>query len=54
MVDKNSDRRQDGGDEGDYYVFYHVVFERLLKKEAEKGNVEISETEIRTDLTFEL
>ena len=29
-------------------------FERLLKKETEQGNVEITETEINTDIKFAL
>ena len=47
-------RTYEENDELQGYVMTLQRFERLLKKEAEKGNVEISETEIRTDLTFEL
>ena len=47
-------RTYEENDELQGYVMTLQRFERFLKKEAEKGNVEISETEIRTDLTFEL
>ena len=47
-------RTYEENDESQGYVMTLQRFERLLKKEAEKGNVEISETEIRTDLKFEL
>ena len=47
-------RTYEENDELQGYVMTLQRFERLLKKEAEKGNVEISETEIRTDLKFEL
>ena len=47
-------RTYEENDELQGYVMTLQKFERLLKKEAEKGNVEISETEIRTDLKFEL
>lgn len=36
------------------YVMTLQKFERLLIKEAESGNVEITETEINTDITFDL
>lgn len=36
------------------YVMTLQKFERLLRQEAEKRNVNITETEIQTDLTFEL
>lgn len=36
------------------YVMTLQKFERLLKHEAEQGNVEITETEINTDKTFEI
>ena len=36
------------------YVMTLQKFERLLRQEAAQGNVEITETEIRTDLKFEL
>ena len=35
------------------YVMTLQKFERLLRQEAAQGNVEITETEIRTDLKFE-
>lgn len=47
-------RTYEENDELQGYVMTLQKFERMLKKEAEQGNVEITETEIRTDLKFEL
>lgn len=47
-------RTYEESDELQGYVMTLQKFERMLKKEAERGNVEITETEIRTDLKFEL
>ncbi|MDE5813173.1 MAG: hypothetical protein K2H72_02705 [Muribaculaceae bacterium] len=47
-------RTYEENDELQGYVMTLQKFERMLKREAEKGNVEISETEIKTDLKFDL
>lgn len=47
-------RTYEENDELQGYVMTLQKFEKLLQQEADKGNVDITETEIRTDLTFEL
>lgn len=47
-------RTYEENDELQGYVMTLQKFELLLRKEAAQGNVEITETEIRTDLKFEL
>lgn len=47
-------RTYEENDELQGYVMTLQKFERLLKKEAEIGNVEITETEIKGDIRFEL
>ena len=47
-------RTYEENDELQGYVMTLQEFERMLKREAEKGNVEISETEIKTDLKFDI
>ena len=47
-------RTYEESDELQGYVMTLQKFERLLRKEAAQGNIEITETEIRTDLKFEL
>lgn len=41
-------------DELQGYVMTLQKFEKILQQERDNGNVDITETEIRTDLTFEL
>lgn len=47
-------RTYEESDELQGYVMTLQKFERLLKKEAELGNVEITETEINTNAKFDL
>lgn len=47
-------RTYEENDELQGYVMTLQKFERLLKKEAELGNVEITETEINTEAKFDL
>ncbi len=49
-----STRTYEENEELQGYVMTLQKFERLLIKEAESGNVEITETEINTDITFDL
>lgn len=47
-------RTYEENDELKGYVMTLQKFEKLLHQEALKGNVDITETEIRTDLTFDI
>ncbi len=47
-------RTYEESDELQGYVMTLQKFEQLLKKEAENGKVEITETEIKTDIKFDL